>query len=186
VAVLDVGCGPGHYLRQFGQGSVGIDRRPDQALEGIEIRKWQTGDGLAPDLVGKFDAVWCSNLLEHVTSPHEVLLELRPALRPHGRMFLLLPRTNGIARGKWRGFAASGHINFFKPLTLAWTMERAGFDVEWVGSPSVPTWTPLWLAHCFGSVGPTLAAVGRKIENWNYPDKSMKRLVEDRLTYRDA
>ena len=180
--VLDVGCGRGHYLQQFGPGSVGIDIRPELAIDGVVVRAWTAGDGIPADLVGEFDAVWCSNFLEHVPSPHELLIELRPALKPGGRLFVLTPRTNLASRGPWRGYAAAGHINFFTPATLRWTVRRAGYEVEWVGSPSVP-WAPLWFARGLGSIGPGLAAVASRIENWQYPSKSIKRLVDGKMTY---
>jgi SAM-dependent methyltransferase len=183
ISVLDVGCGPGHYLKEFGPGSVGLDIYPGQALEGVEIRRWVAGDGIPDDLHGQFDAVWCSNLLEHVRSPHELLLEMRPAFKPHGQVFVLAPRTNKILRGPWRGFTAGDHISFFSPLTLLWTVRRAGFDVEWVGSPSVPPWTPLWLAARLGHIGPVLAAVGRRIEDFQYPQKAIKKIVDGRMVY---
>ena len=91
--VLDLGCGPGHYtraLRAAGATVVPVDldpaelRQPGGPPEGAVI-----ADARAlPVPVATFDAVVCSNMLEHTPSPAAVLAEVVRVLRPGGWAWL--------------------------------------------------------------------------------------------------
>jgi SAM-dependent methyltransferase len=176
--VLDLGCGPGLYLRGFGPGSVGLDLSPEAAQQaGHDARKWNFTDGIPNDL-GGFDAIWCSNLLEHVLAPHSFLIDLRSVLHADGRLFIVVPQTTHFRRGPWRGWAAADHVNFFTPHTLAQTIARAGYRVEFLGSPSAPFLNQLF------RVGPTLLAACRPIPDFQYALKAHKRLVGGRIEFR--
>jgi SAM-dependent methyltransferase len=176
--ILDVGCGPGRYLRHFGPGSVGLTLDPRRAqANGLDARQWEAREGIPPELAGEFDDVWCSALLEHVLRPHEFLIELRRPLRAGGRLFITVPNTVPLAKGPWRGFLAADHVNFFTARTLFWTMARAGYDLVFLGSPSLPA-APLWVASRLAPLGPLLLAVGVPIPDFQYPKKSHKRLVD--------
>jgi hypothetical protein len=92
----------------------------------------------------------------------------------------MVPHTQWLGRGKWRGFLAADHVNFFTSLTIRHTVERAGYQVRFVGSPSLPG-APTLIARLAGHVGPLLSVEAQPIPNWDYPPKSLKRLVHDRV-----
>lgn len=184
--VLDVGCGEGSHLAHFGPGSVGLELR-EQAVgaaraRGLDVRQWEVGEGIPPELAGAFDAVWSSNLLEHLVSPHLFLLDTHPALRPGGLLLAVVPIARRLAVGPWRGFLAADHVNFFTPNTLRLTVERGGFDVEYLGSPSLARW-PRRAGSLLRAIAPNLLVVGRRIEGFAYPDKAHKRLVEGKVEH---
>jgi SAM-dependent methyltransferase len=182
--VLDVGCGRGDYLEYFGPGSVGLDLNPAAAIErGLVARTWNFADGIPTDLRAQFDAVWCSNLFEHVLAPHQFLIDLRMATAPPGRLFLALPNTTRYSGRSWHGYLAADHINFFTPRTLECTLTRAGYQIDFLGSPSIPQ-LPLGVAARLGRVAPVLLAAATMIPDFQYPEKAHKRLVAGQIEWK--
>lgn len=186
--VLDIGYSDGHYLAHFGPGSVGIDVQ-QQAVErararGLDARRVDITNGLPPDLRSAFDAVWCSNILEHVLRPHEFLLEIRRVLRPGGVLVAVVPLTRRLPAGPWRGFLAADHVNFFTPRTLRLTVERAGYRVDFLGW-GVGARAPRWLARAPVPVAPNAVVVARPVPDFQYPPKAHKLLdVEGRIVFK--
>ncbi len=178
---LDVACGSGLHLRHLAPGSVGLDMNP-QVAPGLPVRPWNVDEGIPGDLWGSFDAVWCSNFLEHVLAPHQFLIELRRALKPSGWLFVVVPSTHRLRRGPWLGAYAADHVNFFTPHTLRLTAERAGYDVEAVAAPSFPR-LPAAMARAMASIGPVLFLAARLIDGFQYPAKAHKTLVDDQIRW---
>jgi SAM-dependent methyltransferase len=179
-AVLDLGCGPGLYLSYFGPGSVGLDLHAETArAKGLDARPWNFMDGIPEDLQGQFDAVWCSALLEHALSPHQLLIESRAALRSEGTLLVVAPQSHGLPRlapiRPLRAYLAVDHVNFFTATTLKLTIERAGYRVNCLANPSL-SWLP-------GAklVGPNLLAAAVPIPGFQYHPKADKRLVDGRI-----
>ena len=90
-AVLDVGCGRKPY-RDFVPATnyvgVDIDTPVTRALASADV--FYDGRRLPfPDQ--QFDAVLCSQVLEHVFTPEEFLAEIRRVLRPGGTLLLAVP-----------------------------------------------------------------------------------------------
>lgn len=186
LAVLDIGCGYGQHLVQFGPGSAGIDAVERnvafcRAL-GFEAALANVEDGL-PDFGRRFQAVFCSNLLEHLVAPHLFLLRLHALLQPDGRLFIHVPtmppfplvdRLIKRAIGH-NGYRASEHINAFTPRTLAFTIERAGYvvdDVVFVGARGRRL---LGLAEpLFRELGISAMAVARRDPAFRYPEKRVE------------
>src|SRR4030043_172401 len=79
--------------------------------------------------------VWCSGVLEHVSSPPLFLKKLYILLRQDSLLILYVPtipalpwlqRIPGLGRYV-SGYKAQDHINAFVPSTLRFTCEQAGF-----------------------------------------------------------
>ncbi len=91
--ILDVGCGPGWYaeaMRKHGATVLGIDgdmevlTRAQPPISGLML-----GDATLmafPD--NSFDGVFCSNMLEHTSSPSMVVDEIIRVLKPGGWGYL--------------------------------------------------------------------------------------------------
>lgn len=183
LAVLDVGCGYGQHLVQFGPGSAGIDAvetniRFCQAL-GFETVLANVEDGL-PDFGRQFDAIFCSNLLEHLVAPHLFLLRLHALLKPAGVALIHVPTMPPLALIDalirktigHNGYLASEHINAFTPRTLAFTLERAGFVVEdlvFVGARGRGLLR--WGEPVLRELGISVLAVSRRNTSFRYPEK---------------
>lgn len=144
--LLEVGCGGGHVLRMFPQADrTGVD------VSGRMINKARRNLGDAPVRLlkgelqevglsdGEFDAVICTEVLEHTVDPRAVLSEIRRVLRPGGRAVITFPNDhlihavkNFVRRsGLWRlplfGRIAWGgdeyHLHIWKPAEMKELLE---------------------------------------------------------------
>jgi len=98
--VLDVGCGGGllsESLALAGAQVTAIDLAPElikvarlHALEsGASIEyKVQSIEALADEAPGRFDAITCMEMLEHVPNPNAIIAACAKALKPGGQLFL--------------------------------------------------------------------------------------------------
>jgi SAM-dependent methyltransferase len=99
--ILDVGCGPGFYVRELlaevgPSGSlVAVDASPDmlelarRRCEGFENVEFHEGNAVAlPVDDVDFDAALCVQVMEYVPDPSAALAELFRALRPGGRVLV--------------------------------------------------------------------------------------------------
>lgn len=177
-AVIDVGSAYGHNLCHLGPNSFGVEIHPAAAA-------WANAVGLntiCGDMevvqVPKASAVWCRDVLEHADSPHLLLRRLSTILEDGGLAFLALPLTNfgrhfGRVTGKFRGYRAEDHVNFFTAPTLRWTVERAGFEVVelTMGLGAIAD-------RLLMEVAPACLIVARKIGGWEYHPKSTRQTLD--------
>jgi len=89
--VLDVGCGTMPYKNDFSYDEyVGLE------IDTLENRAAKNADyfydGITfPFADASFDSVICNEVLEHVFSPSQFVLEIRRVLKPGGRLLLTVP-----------------------------------------------------------------------------------------------
>ncbi|MEL6825111.1 MAG: class I SAM-dependent methyltransferase [Pseudomonadota bacterium] len=173
--VLDLGCGEGrhvHGLYLLGNlDIVGVDLNPDslkKAADGLDTLPkpaadqtgsvtFETGDATALQFEDdSFDAIICSEVLEHLPDYHAALAEMRRVLKPGGRLCVsvphawpericwqLAPPPNGYA------FEPGGHIRIFDEVDLKVSVERHGFNLvkrHHAHGIHVPYW---WLKCAF-------------------------------------
>jgi SAM-dependent methyltransferase len=198
LSVLDVGCGYGLQLSHFGPESVGLelgDERLNTCREkGLNVMKWSFTEPFPPALEGRrFDAVLMSHIIEHVFSPHLVLLEARRHLKPNGFVMINCPVVNPLDRiskkladkyGWGKGFHGplfGDHVNFFTAKTLALTCEVAGFETQYLGTPYLPRFVSAGLRWFW----PAAWYIGRRNETYQYNHESCKELdAEGKLVWR--
>ena len=110
MSILDVACGPGSLTldlaRAVPQGRVvAIDREASQIKEAraaaavagvtnVEFIVGEAGRTALPP--ASFDLIFSHALLEHLSDPVGVLRQLRPALRPGGRIAVRSPDWGGF------------------------------------------------------------------------------------------
>ena len=94
------------------------------------LKKQQCADG-------GFDAVWFTEVLEHLVSPVAALRELRRVLRPGGHLFLSTPnsafwvyRAAGLVGIPPSELQHPGHVQFFSERSLRAALAEAGFTCE--------------------------------------------------------
>jgi len=134
--VLDIGCGLGQYLVNFGSGSVGLTSTLSEVEYGknnnINIIKGNAEliDGFG---LGVYDAIWANNLIEHILSPHSFLIKLKKVSSDKTILILGVPVFPFplflLKLKRFKGSLASNHINFFTKKTLEKTIEQAGWEI---------------------------------------------------------
>jgi 2-polyprenyl-3-methyl-5-hydroxy-6-metoxy-1,4-benzoquinol methylase len=139
LSILDVGCGSGvnsKALAAMGHRVCGIDLS-EAAIEqyrsyGFEGRTGDIETGL--DYAdSSFDVVFCSEVIEHMTSPEILVSEIKRVLKPGGRLVLSTPNS---AFWLYRLFGALGytvselqhpkHFQFFSRRSLLKLLEGSG------------------------------------------------------------
>jgi SAM-dependent methyltransferase len=122
-AVLDVGCGRKPYrplTRATRYVGVDLDTPATRALAAADV--YYDGRRLPfPD--ASFDAVLCSQVLEHVFTPEEFLREIRRVLRPGGVLLLAVPFA-------WDEHEQPQDFARYSSFGLRALLERNGFAVE--------------------------------------------------------
>jgi SAM-dependent methyltransferase len=181
---LDLGCGYGEYLVEFGKNSVGITT----TLAEIEYGKQKNlrilrGNVEFIDEIGlkeSFEAIWANNLFEHLLSPHSFLIKLKTIAQPETILILgvpTVPRLTSIMHlGRFRGALAGAHVNFFTRETLRLTVERAGWKVEAARSFYFGNVFLDWL---FSFFAPHIYIVAKNNMDFRYPDKKLSEWKDE-------
>ncbi len=176
--VLDAGCGEGEFatfLRGLGFRVAGID------LSGAAVEKARRKCPDADIRMGSleeplsftdaaFDAIWCTEVLEHLLDVHGTLAEFNRVLKKGGTLILTTP-YHGIIKnlaivllGFDRHFNPNlSHIRFFTRTTLEQCLRQAGFmPIAWQGVGRVwPLWKSFFvIASKKGPAGPPPAIIG--------------------------
>jgi len=183
--VLDVGAGTGRYRSYFAHCRY---HAQDLAAytgtaAGPQADRWSytrldfisTADCL-PLRMGMFDAVLCTEVLEHVPQPIAVLGEIGRILRPGGRLFLTAPLGSGLHQQPYHyygGYTPHFYQRFLPEAGLriiavepnggffrhfGQEVARAGHILSY--RPGRPWWHPVRLAAMVttGLIAPTVFA----------------------------
>lgn len=148
--LLDVGCNSGHYLAAYENGPrFGVDvscsvlyRVPRDLAAHWLVADAERLQTFRPD---SFDAVLCSEVLEHCLDPHSVFSGIAHILRPGGQALITTPNYKG-RRPEWipmdsltdygiRGdFNGKYYHSAFRPYELRTLAESVGFKVVQCGT----------------------------------------------------
>lgn len=146
--LADVGGGLGFLAAaaaERGWQSELVEPVPDAvrfAVETFGVRAHQGGiDDL--EVLGPYDVVVLSHVLEHLPDALGALRRLAAALSPGGVAYVEVPNHASVARrllgDTWGGWQAGEHVSVLSLRTLRNLARRAGFDVVAAG-----TFVPLW------------------------------------------
>jgi SAM-dependent methyltransferase len=136
--LLEIGCGPGYFLREARRAGVpevvGVDRNPWAVQEahrsGLEAYVGSI-EVMPPNRV--FDAVAMLDLIEHITEPVSFLKDVRKHLRPGGRVFIMTPNIRSVlafvSGRRWVSFKIPEHVLWYSPRSMRMLLERCGFEV---------------------------------------------------------
>ena len=140
--VLDAGCGDGAFLvflRRLGVRVTGVELAESAAAQArrrcpeANVHIASLEEPLPFD-DGTFDAVWLTDVLEHLFDVHGALTELRRVLKRKGLLVLTTPyhgllKNILIALGGFEGHydPERGPIRFFTRRSLDRCLRRAGF-----------------------------------------------------------
>jgi 2-polyprenyl-6-hydroxyphenyl methylase/3-demethylubiquinone-9 3-methyltransferase len=144
--VLDLGCGGGlvaEAVAAEGYAVTGLDASLPSlraAREHGRSAAYCGGDALAlPFADGSFDAVICSEVLEHVAHPDVLLRETVRVLMPGRLMLFSTPNRTWFARLgliwvaellRWAPRRTHVYSAFIRPVELALRMQRAGLTMR--------------------------------------------------------
>jgi 2-polyprenyl-3-methyl-5-hydroxy-6-metoxy-1,4-benzoquinol methylase len=137
---LDVGCNGGFMVeaaREAGFDATGLE--PDGAAIAWAKRHYPAntyvhgllGAVALPDQ--GFDAVYCSEVIEHAPDSNGFVAALAAALKPGGVLYLTTPdidhwrRPRDLAR--WDAFCPPAHCVYFNPRNLTLLLQRHGLAV---------------------------------------------------------
>ena len=150
--VLDVGCGGGILAESMaarGAHVTGIDMA-EAPLEVARLHLLESGqqvdyrqitaEQLAEEMPGRFDAVTCMEMLEHVPDPASVIAACAALVRPGGQVFFSTINRNPksylfaivgaeyVLRMLPRG--THDYAKFIRPSELSHWIRAAGLDVD--------------------------------------------------------
>ena len=155
--VLDVGCGGGllsEAMAAEGARVLGLDLAPElidiarlhmleaqAARPGLQVDyRVQAVEALAMEMPGRFDAITCMEMLEHVPDPASVLRACAELLRPGGSLFVsTLNRTPAafalaiVGAEYVAGLLPKGthhYSQFIRPSELAAWLRSSGMDLR--------------------------------------------------------
>jgi ubiquinone/menaquinone biosynthesis C-methylase UbiE len=129
-SVIDVGCGPGFTVNHL---STVL---PDASFTGIDFsevaievasakfpeHKWIVADASTAMSSEKFDLVVCTEVIEHVSDPKNLVDSLKDLTKPGGH--LILTTQAGVVHDTEK---AVGHVRHFTMKDLDELLENAGF-----------------------------------------------------------
>jgi 2-polyprenyl-3-methyl-5-hydroxy-6-metoxy-1,4-benzoquinol methylase len=135
--ILDVGCGFGFALRALRdagyENALGLETSPQQASRataaGLKVEVVSDSIAWLRSHPHAFDLVLLLDVLEHVPVAHqiELLVAIRSALRPGGRIFLQVPNANAMLANRWR-YGDFTHHSSFTEHSLYFALANAGFS----------------------------------------------------------
>jgi len=176
--VLDAGCGNGEFTRfiaQCGYETAGIDIAPAavaRARAGWPEGQFYEGslEQTLPFNDAKFDAIWSTEVLEHLFDVHATLSEFNRVLREGGILILTIP-FHGLIKNlavALAGFERHynpyiSHVRFFTKRSLNHSLKRAGFEpVRWAGIGRLwPLYKSIFVvARKVGPSGPAPEIIG--------------------------
>lgn len=137
--VLDVGCGDGRHIlaaAQRGALAVGVDYDMDELRKARQRLRGRRVDLLAADAShlpfrdAAFDAVICTETLEHLPDDAGAIAEIARVMRGGGLLLGAVPSHFTellywkLSYGYWH--TPGGHVRVYRPRALAAKLRRAG------------------------------------------------------------
>lgn len=152
--VLDIGCGAGAFSAnlkangrleyvigaEFDASAAAIARTRLDAVYTIDLEKLTE----LPAEWGRFDFIFCLDVLEHLRDPWAVLRLLAASLQQDGEILISVPNVRNfrvvlplLLKGEWRyqdtGILDRTHLRFFTKKSAVEMAERAGLKVVSIG-----------------------------------------------------
>lgn len=129
---LEIGCGTGGLLKYF--------RDRSNISYGVEPGVWVTENDLniVPNIESlpkgaMFDVVILSDVLEHVSSPHEMMKMVSEKVNNNAVVYLQFPNKDclkaKIRKGKWGMILPFGHLHYFSSRSIDQLCKKNGFSI---------------------------------------------------------
>lgn len=139
--LLDIGCGPGLFLRAMRR------QHPGWQLHGVEPDARAAGLAQAAGLdvqhctleaatlpAASWDAITLWNVIEHLPDPLAMLRRIGGLLRPGGKLYLAAPICDSwdaqLFGRYWTGWELPRHFFAFDTRSLTQLLQAAGFQIS--------------------------------------------------------
>ena len=129
-SLLDVGCGSGRYVQlaqDSGINATGIDKIPQHTpyTKQVSVEKFSSEK--------KYDVITLYHVIEHITSPEEMLRKIKTILEPDGLLVIEVPLVGNLTeRFLQRNYFAyydKTHKHFFSKHDVLELCNSSGFYV---------------------------------------------------------
>ena len=138
--LLEVGCGFGYFLEvaaRAGFDVQGVDASPRAVAESsrrLPGRIFQGAVSEVPELEERrFDVIFASHLIEHISEPLPFVRDLATRLEPGGHLVLVTPNVKSwlarISGSRWVSFKIPEHVVFYAPDTIGRLLRECGLEV---------------------------------------------------------
>jgi len=141
--VLDIGCGSGKkFLLPLSRASFEVcGVEPNQRFDSVDEKQELNvfcGDLAAAKFpVDCFDTIIMSQVIEHLPSPKQTIMEIHRIVKPGGQLLIYCPNADGYLKnlfGKyWHGWHVPFHLYVFSAVTISRLADSTGFKVCNVG-----------------------------------------------------
>lgn len=129
--VLDFGCAHGALLDAIPAArKLGVEVNDAARAQAAEKPGIETYKSLADVDDSIADVVISSHTLEHIAAPYDALCQLRPKLKPGGRLVLVLPIDDWRAQRNYDPKDMNRHLYTWTPMNIGHLLDEAGFDVQ--------------------------------------------------------
>jgi SAM-dependent methyltransferase len=166
--VLDAGAGDGRYQFEFAHTRyVGVD-----LAVGDVTWNYSRLDAIC-DLArlafpaNTFDGVLCTQVLEHVPEPQQVLREIARVLKPGGRVFLSAPQS-------WHQHQKPHDYYRYTSFGLRYLFQRAGLTMESIENMGGYFW---FLAFQLQNINYWVFPKGMPGRRWTWPLRVFNAIV---------
>jgi len=132
--ILDIGCAYGMNLIHFDESSLGVEFNPDIVKFargiGLNVLRRNVEENFGIGRKEKFDTVWCTDFIVHLTSPYAFLLQVREFMHEDSKLIIQIPQyTPFIPQQIRKTYVSPTHYYAFNWPTLKYLVESSGFRI---------------------------------------------------------
>ena len=134
--ILDVGAGIGLFVQlaiEHGLEAQGIEPSAFLANYAVSHGLPVVNSSVPNYPPNSFDAVYMTDVVEHIADPASLLLTYNKILKSGGALFVTTPNVSStlarVMRNRWWSYRLE-HIGYYNKKTLKRLMSRTGFDLK--------------------------------------------------------
>jgi 2-polyprenyl-3-methyl-5-hydroxy-6-metoxy-1,4-benzoquinol methylase len=143
--ILEVGCGYGYFLKaalDAGYDAYGVDLSPAAVKFAEERYPGRVFRGFVEEIpeiqAEKYDVIFASHLIEHVTDPAAFLDTAGRLLKPGGLVVMVTPNIGSllsrVSGQRWVSFKIPEHVSYYDHKTMTELLRRTNFEVAAIDS----------------------------------------------------